>query len=80
MSPVGRAVPGRDEGEAELLPKARWYVDHGVAVVWIVLPTERAVIVVDHAAQTRLGVDDVIAPRDELPELTTPVVRLFRQL
>ena len=73
-------VAGRDEGEAELLPKARWYLEHGVAVVWIVLPLAREVIVVDGAGQTRLGTDDAIEVRDELPGLTSPVARLFRQL
>ncbi len=31
-------VAGEDEGEEELRAKASWYHEHGVALVWIVLP------------------------------------------
>jgi Uma2 family endonuclease len=34
-------VAGEDEGEDDLREKARWYLGHGVAVVWIVLPEHR---------------------------------------
>src|SRR5205823_2994552 len=46
-------VAGRDEGEAELRQKARWYLDVGVAVVWILLPKEREVLVVTSAGESR---------------------------
>lgn len=73
-------VAGRDEEEAALLVKARWYLDHGVRVVWIVLPAERAVVVVDGGGSRRLVANETIEARDELPGLTTTVERLFRQL
>jgi len=73
-------VAGRDEGEVELLGKARWYLEHGVQIVWIVLPAERAVVIVDARATTRLADSETIEAREELPGLTTPVRRLFRQL
>src|SRR5207249_11430519 len=39
-------VAGRDEREPELRDKARWYLGVGVPIVWLVLPEQRAVIVV----------------------------------
>jgi hypothetical protein len=34
---------GEDEDEPALRDKARWYLSHGVSVVWIVLPDRREV-------------------------------------
>jgi Uma2 family endonuclease len=39
-------VAGQDEDEAVLREKARWYLSHGVAIVWLALPGEREVVVV----------------------------------
>jgi Uma2 family endonuclease len=73
-------VAGRDEAEDVLRDKARWYLDRGVAIVWIVLPATRVVVVIDRTGESRFGMDEAIAQRGELPGLVVDVKRLFRQL
>jgi Uma2 family endonuclease len=73
-------VAGKDEGEEELSHKARWYLDRGVNVVWILFPAERAARVVTTGAVTDLGRDDRIPPHPSLPGLAPRVVDLFQQL
>ncbi|HZA50715.1 MAG TPA: Uma2 family endonuclease, partial [Myxococcaceae bacterium] len=46
-------IAGLDEGEPELRAKARWYLGHGVACVWLVLPETREVIVFGEAGESR---------------------------
>lgn len=46
-------VASRDEPEASLREKARWYLERGVAVVWVLLPKEREVIVLTRAGDER---------------------------
>jgi Uma2 family endonuclease len=73
-------VSGRDEGEAELRDKARWYLDAGVQVVWLVLPDSREVVVLTREGDARLGAGDRIAEHRELPGLAPAVRSLFAQL
>src|SRR5439155_7582318 len=40
-------VQGEMEDEEMLRAKARWYLAHGVVVVWLLFPAERRVLVVD---------------------------------
>ena len=73
-------VAGRDEGEAELRQKARWYLDVGVAVVWILLPKEREVLVVTSAGESRHRMGERLLPDPGLPDLAPAVDELFRQV
>lgn len=46
-------VAGEDEAAAELRRKAAWYLGHGVATVWLVLPHERLVLSITSEGETR---------------------------
>ncbi len=72
-------VAGQDEGEAELRQKARWYLEHGVIVVWVILPESREVLVIESSRESRHGSGELPACA-ELPELRPPVDAFFRQI
>src|SRR5262245_22174637 len=73
-------VAGQDEGADALLEKARWYLAQAVAVVWVVLPGEREVIVVTASGERRHAVGERLAAHPELPGLQPEVADLFRQV
>ena len=73
-------VAGREEGEPELRAKAQWYLGRGIAVVWLVLPKTRDVVVVTASGETRHAVGDRLPPHSALPGLEPAVERFFRQL
>jgi Uma2 family endonuclease len=69
-------IAGEDEEERVLRDKARWYLEHGVLVVWLVLPESREVVVITPAGEKRVGRGE----HSMLPELEPEVVRFFAQL
>ena len=73
-------VGGREEGEPELRAKAQWYLAHGVAVVWLVLPKSRDVLVVTAGGESRHRPGERLPPHPALPGLEPAVERFFRQL
>jgi Uma2 family endonuclease len=73
-------VAGRDEDEQQLRVKAAWYHSKGVAIVWLVLPETRRVVVIRPGSEASHDQADTLAPAPELPGLTPPVARFFRQL
>jgi Uma2 family endonuclease len=73
-------VCGRFQAEADLREKAKWYLEHGVRIVWIVLPREREVVVLEGDRETRYRRGDTIAEVAELPGLRARVDDLFIQL
>jgi len=73
-------VAGRDDDERTLRDKARWYFEHGTAVVWLVLPALRAVVVLTPDGESRHAEGDRLLPHSALPDLTPEVARFFRQL
>jgi len=73
-------VGGRDEGARELREKARWYLDVGVGVVWILLPKEREVLVVTPAGESRQQMGERLPPDPRLPGLAPQVDELFSQI
>lgn len=81
VAPVLAAeIAGRDEGVELLREKARWYLDHGVEIVWLLFPADRSARVI-----TRAGVVDVAPggtmPADaRLPGLAPTLANLFRQV
>jgi len=73
-------VAGRDEGERQLRDKARWYLEAGVAIVWLLFPREREVLVVTRAEESRHHPGARLPPHPQVPGLTPLVEELFLQL
>jgi Uma2 family endonuclease len=73
-------VGGRDEGEAQLREKARWYLDAGVEVVWLLLPESREIVVLTGAHERRHRTGEVLPSHASLPGLAPAVDELFRQV
>ena len=73
-------VEGRYEGARALGEKARWYLERGVSVVWLVQPRSRHVVVVTRAGETRHEMGERLPACAELPELTPEVAELFWQV
>jgi Uma2 family endonuclease len=73
-------VQGELEDEAALRAKAAWYLSRGVEVVWLLLPTERRVIVLtpENEAVFRAGQD--LPPHASLPDLAPALDDLFAQV
>ena len=71
-------ICGEDEPLDALLPKAAWYLDHGVEVVWIVVPETRRVHVA--TATGTIEVDERIPEWPSLPGLAPLAADFFRQL
>jgi len=73
-------IAGEDEGEQTLREKAAWYLDVGVAVVWLVLPERREVLVIERDSESRHGKDDTLPSCPALPGLEVEVAAFFWQL
>lgn len=73
-------IGGQDEEESVLRNKARWYLDHGVVLVWLVLPATREVVVIDASGEQRYGGGQRLSPNGALPDLEPDVSRFFAQL
>jgi len=73
-------VSGEDEEEQALRDKARWYLEHGVKVVWLVLPDTREVLVLSATGETRLALGQTLPANEQLPYLQPAVAQLFAQL
>ena len=73
-------VAGQDEDEHALREKAAWYVRHGVAVVWLILPESREVIVIRADAESRYARAAQLPEDPRLPGLAPTVDRFFTQL
>jgi Uma2 family endonuclease len=72
-------VTGRYERERELRDKARWYLDAGVAIVWLLLAESREVLVVTGASERRYRTGERIPADPQLPGLAPLVDDFFRQ-
>jgi Uma2 family endonuclease len=73
-------VAGTDEDESVLRAKASWYLAHGVAVVWLVLPEAREVIVLEKDRDARCAEHELLPQARELPGLEPRVASFFSQL
>ena len=73
-------VTGRDEGLEALEEKGRWYLEHGVTVVWVLVPSARLARVLTAEGSSDHGLDDRMPPHPALPGLEPRVRDLFRQL
>jgi Uma2 family endonuclease len=73
-------IAGEHEGESELESKVSWYLDRGVAVVWLVLPNTREVVVHTAEGTSRHAVGAALPSHRALPDLTPDVASFFWQL
>jgi len=73
-------VAGLDDSVDSLRDKASWYLGHGVAVVWLLVPRSRAAIVITAAGATEVAANESMPPHPALPDLGPRVADLFRQL
>jgi len=73
-------VAGRDEGPDVLRKKARWYLDHGVEIVWLLYPERRSVEVITAAETRTFAWGETLAADPRLPGLAPAVADLFRQI
>jgi Uma2 family endonuclease len=73
-------VAGQEEAEPELREKARWYLEAGVEVVWIVLHDKREVVVLSRKGESRHGRSDRLPEAPSLPGLAPEVSAFFYQL
>lgn len=71
-------VVGEDDDLDTLLEKAKWYFEHGVALVWIVDASTRSVHVV--TGEGRAEVRDRLPESTLLPGLSPLVADFFRQV
>lgn len=73
-------VAGSEQGERELRDKARWYLDAGVEVVWLVLPDTREVVVITKSGDDRRKHGEVVPAIPTLDGLSAAVADFFVQL
>jgi Uma2 family endonuclease len=73
-------VAGQDEDESVLRDKAGWYLEHGVSMVWLVLPAAREVVVLSSSLEQRCALGARIPAHPALPELEPRVADFFAQL
>lgn len=71
---------GAEEDEAALRDKARWYLDAGVEIVWLVLHETRDVVVLTRAGESRHSVGERLPAHDALEGLAPAVADLFSRL
>jgi Uma2 family endonuclease len=73
-------IAGEDEDEPFLHGKAQWYLRHGAEAVWIVLPEQREVLVVQRGGESRHGKEQRLPSIRELPGLAPEVAQFFAQI
>jgi Uma2 family endonuclease len=73
-------VTGQDEDQEALAEKVEWYLAHGVATVWVVVPTSREVVVFMPGSHARCRAGDWLPEPAGLPGLSPAVTDLFAQI
>jgi Uma2 family endonuclease len=73
-------VAGDEEPEAVLRDKARWYLDAGVEVVWLVLPETRHVVGLTGDHEVRCAGAEAVPSHASLPGLAPRASDLFVQI
>jgi Uma2 family endonuclease len=73
-------VAGLYDDEPMLRDKARWYLEHDVCTVWLVLPDTREVVVLAGGRDQRFGVGSRLPEPEGVPGLTPAVDDFFTQL
>jgi Uma2 family endonuclease len=73
-------VAGKYDEDDALRAKAKWYLDHGVEIVWLVFPKRREVQVLTAAGEATFRLGEQLSEHPALPGLAPVVDALFRQL
>lgn len=73
-------VAGRDDDMTALAEKAKWYLAHGVCVVWLLDPRDRRARVLTPTAEQDIERDGRMPEHPELPGLQPGLRELFAQL
>ena len=73
-------IAGEDESEQVLRNKAHWYLANGAAIVWIVLPEQREVLVLQLEQEFRCAGGARLPAAPQVPGLVPEVDRFFVQL
>jgi Uma2 family endonuclease len=75
-------VAGLDEGDSEpaLREKAKWYLGVGVAVVWLLLPSRRELLVITSEGEKRYTGNETLEAQKALPGLSAKTSELFLQV
>jgi len=73
-------VKGEFEEEEALRTKARWYLAHGVEVVWLLFPRSLRVVVVGADSELSFERGQRLPEHPSLPELHPMVDELFEQI
>jgi Uma2 family endonuclease len=73
-------MAGRDEELEQLATKARWYLQHGVEVVWLLDPATRSARVIIAAGTVEVDGNDAMPAHPSLPGLAPRLADLFRQV
>ena len=73
-------VEGKYEGSAVLRRKARWYLEHGTEVVWLVLQKAHEIVVVTRDGEARYGKGETIPEHPALPGLVVSVDEIYEDL
>lgn len=73
-------IAGQDESIEDLEEKTRWYLHHGVQLVWLLDPRERIAIVISTAGRVQVAAGGHIPPSPLLPDLAPLVDEFFRQV
>jgi Uma2 family endonuclease len=73
-------VAGIDDTVQMLRDKSRWYLDHGVVTVWIVIPQSRSALSITSMGEVEVSSDAPMPEPAGLPELSPRVASFFHQL
>lgn len=73
-------IKSPDDGFKQMRAKARYYLAHGTALVWLVFPEQRVIEVYTPDDEFVLGEDETLTGGDLLPGFAVPVRDLFRSL
>lgn len=73
-------VADADETADDFTAKVAWYLGHGVEVVWVVVPSERRVVITKRDGVVTVDSPGRMPSHPALPGLTPSVTDFFRQL
>jgi len=73
-------IKGELESEQTLRDKARWYLAHGVEVVWLLFPEERRAVVLTTGSVQNVVAGERMPQHPKLPDLEPRLDELFEQV
>ncbi len=78
MPALAVEIKSPDDALKKMREKARYYVEHGVQLVWLVIPERRIVEVYTPDDEQILDENDALDGREVLPGFTLPVRDVFK--